>query len=71
MQHTFEPFLWWLLISKPHTKSGSVLDYRIRQKIRKIKFSPIACPLYWGKIFAKFNFANRVRSPLQEVVGGA
>ena len=27
--------------------------------------------MYWGKIFAKFNFANRVRSPLQEVVRGA
>ena len=27
--------------------------------------------LYWGKIFAKFNFANHVRSPLQEVVGGS
>ena len=44
--------------------------YRIRQKIRGIKFSPIASPLYWGKIFTKFNFANRVRSTLQEVVGG-
>ena len=44
--------------------------YRIRQKIRGIKFSPIACPLNWGKIFAKFNFANRLRSTLQEVVGG-
>ena len=44
--------------------------YRIRQKIRGIKFSPIACPLYWGKIFAKFNFANCLRSTLQEVVGG-
>ena len=46
-------------------------QYRIRQKIRGIKFSPIARPLYWGKIFAKFNFANHVRSTLQEVVGGA
>ena len=45
-------------------------QYRIRQKIRGIKFSPIARPLYWGKIFAKFNFANHVRSTLQEVVGG-
>ena len=25
----------------------------------------------WGKIFAKFNFANCVRIPLQQVVGGA
>ena len=40
------------------------------KKICRIKFSPIAHPLYWGKIFAKFNFANRVRSTLQEVVGG-
>ena len=47
------------------------MKYRIRQRIRGIKFSPISRPLYWGKIFAKFNFANRVRSPLQEVVGGA
>ena len=47
------------------------LLYRIRQKIRWIKFSPIARPLYWGKIFAKFNFANRIRSPLQVLVGGA
>ena len=45
-------------------------NYRIRQKIRGIKFSPIAHPLYWGKIFTKFNFANRIRSPLQEVAGG-
>ena len=45
--------------------------YRIRQKICGIKFSPIASPLYWGKIFTKFNFANRVRSTLQEVVVGA
>ena len=45
--------------------------YRIRQSIHGIKFSPKARPLYWGKIFAKLNFANRVRSPLQEVVGGA
>ena len=44
--------------------------YRIRQKIRRIKFSPIARPFYWGKIFAKFNFANRVRSTLQKVMGG-
>ena len=26
--------------------------------------------LYWGKSFAKFNFANCIRSTLQEVVGG-
>ena len=45
-------------------------NYRIRQKIRGIKFSPIDHPLYWGKIFTKFNFTNRVRSTLQEVVGG-
>ena len=38
------------------------LMHRIRQKIRGIKFSSIARPLYWGKIFAKFNFANGVRS---------
>ena len=47
------------------------MKYRIQQKIRGIKFSPIAHPLYWGEIFAKFNFANRVRSTLQKVVGGA
>ena len=47
-----------------------ITKYRIRQKIRGIKFSPTTRPLYWGKIFAKFNFANRLCSTLQEVVGG-
>ena len=40
-------------------------------KIRGMKFSPIALLLYWGKIFVKFNFANRVCSTLQKVVDGA
>ena len=56
--------------SKTVSEINTALKYRIGQKIRGIKFSPIAHPLYWSKIFAKFNFANRVRSTLQEVVGG-
>ena len=68
-----QKFVYWLVsvdkskhtqirLLKWHTLTKIL--YRIRQKIRGIKFSPIARPLYWGKIFAKFNFANRVRSPL-------